>query len=220
LKIRVFNFWQNASGVKVEAGIYQLNDPKLKGKGAYIVDNGHGAYVQDDYIDLDPDYVNVDGLNIESSVYEEISVIRDDLNKLVWFAQYLGIETVDETLVEDGGLFDRFYLAKNKYGSMVEPYGINPNEVALHYAQQTDDYFDVTADMVKQYISEFLDTDDLPFADESAIESAIEIEYTTPARDLIYESGLVFEAVDSYFIAQGNKKVGVADVRDYIATLD
>lgn len=116
MKVHVFNFWQNTQGVAIEAGIYDMNDPKLRGKGAYIVGCGQGAYVE----------------------------IPDD------------------------------------------------------------------ADIV-------------PFADESAIEPAINIEYTKSAQELIAESGVDQSAFDMHFkdLEQfEGVKVGVAEIRSYLAQID
>ena len=43
MRIQVLHFWQDYLGNSVEAGVYDSNDEKLGGRGAYLVKNGHAV---------------------------------------------------------------------------------------------------------------------------------------------------------------------------------
>ena len=59
-QIELFKFWQNTRGVKIEAGRYDEDDPRLHGFGEMLVTNGHAGWVVFEDIEApDPDPVEL-----------------------------------------------------------------------------------------------------------------------------------------------------------------
>lgn len=89
-QIRIFTIYRSVSIPMLEPGIYAENDPRLKGRAEYLVENGHAKWVEAVVTVQEADAVLYGETEIDAPAsFSRLVQNLDDMNRdeLIAFAQ-------------------------------------------------------------------------------------------------------------------------------------